>query len=198
MSLPPIPPEVVERLRSLLARAAKEKSLREPTAFTLATADLSGRPSTRTVLLKSLDEHGFVFYTNLHSRKGQQLAANPQASLTMFWQPLYAQVHAEGITEPVADEEANAYWATRGRDSPLGAWASDQSRPLAGRAELLKRVAQAALRYPLGAVPRPPHWSGLRLKPDRIEFWQGADHRLHDRECWTVEDGAWMSRRLFP
>jgi pyridoxamine 5'-phosphate oxidase len=171
----------------------------DPNAMALATADARGRPSVRMVLLKGVDEHGFVFYTNLESRKGQELAANPFAALCIHWKSLKRQIRAEGAIHPVSDDEADAYFASRARTSQIGAWASIQSRPLAGRFELEKRVAEFTARFGLGAVPRPPHWSGFRLVPDRIEFWADRPFRLHERfDFIPAEGGAWTKEHLFP
>ncbi len=165
----------------------------------LATATPDGRPSLRAVLLKGADAHGFVFYTNLDSRKGEELAANPQAALAMHWKSLARQVRVEGAVAPVSEAEADAYFASRPRDSQLGAWASDQSRPLADRDELERRFADVARRYAeREAVPRPARWSGFRVRPERIEFWQERPHRLHDRTLFVRDGGQWLKQRLFP
>lgn len=170
----------------------------EPTAMCLSTLNEHGGVSSRMVLLKDWDEGGFVFYTNLESDKGRQLAANPAASLVFHWKSLEQQVRVEGRAEAVADEEADAYFASRGRGSQLGAWASDQSRPMSGRTELLKRVASVEARHLGRPVPRPPHWSGFRVVPRMIEFWYGRASRLHDRYRFTLEDSGWTRSRLFP
>jgi pyridoxamine 5'-phosphate oxidase len=175
----------------------------DPNAMALATADADGRPSLRMVLLKSADESGFVFYTNLESRKGQDLAANPHAALCLHWKSLKRQVRVEGRVEPVTPEEADAYFASRARASQIGAWASIQSRPLTGRFELEKRVGEFAAKFGLSKVPRPPHWSGYRVVPERIEFWHDRPFRLHDRFVYTREAGAsevgeWRIEHLFP
>ena len=197
MSHTPLPSEVVDRFRKLQARVTKT-DLPEPTAVILATADARGRPSSRTVLLKGFDERGFVFYTNLESRKGRQLRENPHAALTFYWPPLAEQVQVEGIVEPVTDAEADAYFATRARESQLGAWASRQSEPLSSRWRLLREVVAAARRFGTGRVSRPPHWSGFRIRPSRVEFWKSARHRLHARDEWTLTDGRWSCRHLYP
>ena len=170
----------------------------DPNAMALATADASGRPSVRMVLLKSADASGFVFYTNLESRKGGELAANPFAALCLHWKSLRRQVRVEGRVEPVSDAEADAYFASRARTSQIGAWASSQSRPLTGRFELEKRVGEFAARFGLGKVPRPPHWSGFRVVPDRIEFWNDRPFRLHDRFVYLREEGQWRLEHLYP
>jgi pyridoxamine 5'-phosphate oxidase len=197
VSATPLPPEIVERFRRLAERAARTE-LPEPTAVALATADARGRPSSRMVLLKGFDEHGFVFYTNLDSRKGVQLRENPRAALTFYWPPLAEQVQVEGDVELVSDAEADAYFATRGRESQLGAWASLQSAPLPSRWTLLRRVVDAMRRFAGGPVPRPPHWSGFRVRPDRVEFWRSRPARLHVRDAWVLEAGRWSATRLYP
>ncbi len=170
----------------------------DPNAMALATADAQGRPSVRMVLLKGWDTLGFVFYTNLDSRKGQDLAANPYAALCLHWKSLKRQIRAEGAIEAVTAAEADAYFASRARTSQIGAWASQQSRPLTGRFELEKRVGEFATRFGLGAVPRPPFWSGFRLRPDRIEFWHDRAFRLHDRFAYHKDGEDWRIEHLYP
>jgi pyridoxamine 5'-phosphate oxidase len=170
----------------------------DPNAMTLATATPEGRPSARMVLLKGWDRSGFVFYTNLESRKGGELAANPQVALLFHWKSLKRQIRIEGAAVPVSDAEADAYFASRPRLSRLGAWASDQSRPLDSRASLAGRVAALELRYAVGEIPRPPHWSGFRVVPSAFEFWQDAAFRLHDRQVFRRAHDRWETMRLYP
>ncbi|MEY3373229.1 MAG: Pyridoxamine 5-phosphate oxidase, partial [Pseudomonadota bacterium] len=159
-----------------------------------------GRPAARTVLLKGFDERGFVFYTNFSSRKGRQLAANPQAALLFHWRHLSegVQVKIEGTVEPVSAEEADAYFANRPRGSQIGAWASLQSQPLASREQFEQRYADVEKQYEGAPVPRPPHWSGFRVVPERIEFWYGAQFRLHERQCYERNNGVWSQVMLYP
>lgn len=193
----PLPAEAVERFRRLLEQA-KRSDLPEPTAMTLATVSLEGGPSVRTVLLKSFDEHGFVFYTNKQSRKGRQLKANPRAALCFHWQPLQEQVLVEGSVSDVSEAEADAYWSTRARISQIGGWASLQSEALTGRAELERRFAEFEAKYQGQPVPRPPHWSGYRLEPRMIEFWSSRPGRLHERERYTREGNTWLHSWYYP
>ena len=164
----------------------------------LASADARGRPSVRMVLLKGHDERGFVFYTNLDSRKGEELAANPDAALLFHWKSLRRQVRVEGPVAPVSAAEADAYFATRGRDSQLGAWASDQSRPLESRAAFEARFEEVRRRFEGGDVPRPPRWSGWRVAPQRIEFWNDRAHRLHERRLFSRAGEGWTEGLLYP
>lgn len=179
---------------------ALQCGLREPAAMALATADATGQPSLRMVLLKGHGPDGFVFYTNLESRKGEELLANPKAALCFHWMPLERQVRIQGRVEAVSDDEADAYFASRPRDSQIGAWASDQSRPMKGARDLEKNVARMAVRFHVGHIPRPAHWSGFRVVPHLVEFWQAKPFRLHERIQYTRtgDDGAWRVARLFP
>lgn len=177
---------------------AKTCGLKEPTAVTLATADPSGMPSARMVLLKEVDDAGFVFYTNYQSRKGKELEQNPQAALCFHWMPIGKQVRVQGAVERVSEAQSDAYFASRPRDSQIGAWASAQSEPLEGRFDLEKQVAAYALKFGIGKIPRPPHWGGYRIVPQTIEFWQEGMFRLHDRLLYTRAGSGWTTRRLFP
>ncbi|WP_420561152.1 pyridoxamine 5'-phosphate oxidase [Tepidicaulis sp.] len=179
---------------------AGEKEPNDPNAMALATADEDGLPDVRMVLLKGFDEAGFVFYTNLESDKGRELAANAKAALCFHWKSLRRQVRVRGQVERVSDAEADAYFATRAKDSQIGAWASRQSRPLESRFALEKEVAKYAAKYALKEVERPPYWSGFRIVPERIEFWRDRPFRLHDRLVFLREGphGHWRTERLFP
>lgn len=172
----------------------------DPNAMTLATVDSDGRPSARVVLLKGFDGDGFVFYTNTESRKGDALAANPVAALCFHWKSRQRQVRIEGAITPVTDAEADTYFASRPRGSRIGAWASNQSRPLAAHADLVTRVAEMEARFPGETVERPPHWSGYRLAPDQIEFWQAGEFRIHDRLVYRRTDvrSPWTSQVFQP
>jgi pyridoxamine 5'-phosphate oxidase len=177
---------------------AKATEIDDPTAMAVATADASGRPSVRMVLLKAHDSRGFVFYTNLDSPKATDLRANPRVALCLHWAKLEKQVRIDGRVEAVTDAEADAYFATRPRLSQLGAWASRQSTPMAGRFELEQAVAAATLRFHVGKVPRPPNWSGFRVVPERIEFWHQRPFRHHDRQVFLREGTGWRQQWLFP
>ena len=189
--------EALDRFDALFRRAAT-CDLNEPSAVTVATVDASGRPSARVVLVKGYDASGFVFYTNTLSRKGRELAANPRVAMCLFWDPLMEQVRIEGRVSPVTDAEADAYWAGRHPGSQLGAWASDQSEPLPSREALEARVTEFDERFGDGPIPRPAHWSGYRVVPDRIEFWRSLPNRLHERTCYSLDDGEWRVSLLHP
>lgn len=184
---------------------AREKELNDPNAMALATCDASGLPNVRMVLLKGLDgpivaRRGFVFYTNLESAKGFELAGNPKAALVFHWKSLLRQVRARGLITPVTAEEADAYYASRHRTSRIGAWASKQSRPLESRLALEKAVAIQTARFGVSTIPRPPYWSGFRLTPLEIEFWSDRPFRLHDRLVYRREspDESWTKSKLYP
>jgi pyridoxamine 5'-phosphate oxidase len=177
---------------------AKRSEPNDAEAMTLATATPDGRPSQRVLLLKGVDRAGFVFYTNLESRKAVELLANPHAAMGFHWKSLRRQVRIEGRIVPVAAAEADAYFASRAYGSQIGAWASLQSRPLDARASLERRVAEFTARYPEGRVPRPPHWSGFRLAPERIEFWRDMPHRLHERLLYSRAGDGWTTAWLYP
>ena len=170
----------------------------DPNAVCLATATPDGRPSARMVLLKDVDARGFVFYTNLESRKGGELAANPFAAMCFHWKTLQRSVRVEGAIEPVSAGEADAYYASRARGSRIGAWASRQSRPLEGRFALEKAVAEYTVKFGIGEIPRPAHWSGFRLLPSRIEFWRDMPFRLHERRVFHRADTGWELEMLYP
>ncbi len=177
---------------------ARAGELNDSNAMALATADADGRPSVRMVLLKGHDMRGFVFYTNLESRKAEDLTANPNASLLFHWKSLRRQIRVEGRVTRVTEEEGDAYFGTRSRDSQLGAWASDQSRPLESRALFEERFEQMSARFEGKTVPRPPHWSGFRVMPTTIEFWMDRAHRLHERRLFVREGDGWREGLLYP
>jgi len=185
--------------REWLAEAERTEPA-DPEAMAVATVDAEGMPNVRMILLKGADEHGFVFYTNCESAKGLELAANPKAALLFYWKSLGRQIRIRGAIEPVTDAEADAYFATRHRESRIGAWASSQSRPLASRAALDESVACYTKEFADGDVPRPSYWHGYRVRPIEIEFWQHRDFRLHDRIVFRrpTPDGAWTKTRLYP
>jgi len=177
---------------------ARTTEINDSNAMALATADARGRVAVRMVLLKGHGPEGFVFYTNQQSRKADDLAANPQAALLFHWKSLRRQIRIEGPVSPVSTAEADAYFASRGRDSQLGAWASDQSRPLDARATFEARFAEQQARFEGKPVPRPPHWSGYRVTPDRVEFWQDREHRLHERRLFVRAGAGWTEGLLYP
>ncbi|WP_293866657.1 pyridoxamine 5'-phosphate oxidase [uncultured Alsobacter sp.] len=181
------------------AEAAKSE-VNDPNAMALATVDADGLPDVRMVLLKGADPAGFVFYTNTESAKGTELAGNPKAAVVFHWKSLQRQVRVRGPVERVTDAEADAYFASRARDSRIGAWASQQSRPLESRFALEKAVAYHAARFAVGEVPRPPHWTGFRIRPVYMEFWQNGLFRLHDRVVFRrpAPEGDWNRQRLYP
>ena len=177
---------------------ARESEPNDSNAMALATADKDGRPSVRMVLLKGYGPDGFVFYTNLHSRKGEELAVNENVALLFHWKSLRRQIRIEGPVEQIDDKVADAYFASRNRDSQLGAWASDQSHRLESRQIFMDRFKAMEERFAGKDVPRPPHWSGFRVDPLRIEFWQDREHRLHERRLFVCEDSIWSEGLLYP
>ena len=181
-----------------LYERAKRKEAGDATACALATAGGSGFPSVRMVLLKAVDERGFVFFTNYTSRKSRELEENPRGALCFHWETLRVQVRVEGGVERISEEESDDYFAGRSRTSQIGAWASKQSQPLESRAKLLARCVKYETRFGLTTVPRPSFWGGFRIVPERIEFWFDQPHRLHDRRLYTNESGRWTMQRLFP
>lgn len=192
----------IEQFSEWLEEAKKNPAIIEPTAMSLATATKDAVPSVRMVLLKVLDERGFSFYTNLGSRKSRELKENPQAAACFYWMPLERQVRIEGKIEAVSDNEADAYFATRPRDSQIGAWASNQSQILPERNVLLQEISNRLAEFEGGPVPRPRFWSGWRIVPEKIEFWQQGDFRLHEREVFTrnknLSGNNWEIAFLYP
>jgi pyridoxamine 5'-phosphate oxidase len=190
----------IERFRDVyeLAKKIDRSILPDPSAMALATVDPDGRPSVRIVLLKAYDERGFVFYTNYEGRKGRDLLAHPRAALCFFWPTIDIQVRIEGAVARVTDDEADAYFSTRHRMSQIGAWASRQSEPLENTGALDERVKKYENRFNGAEVPRPPHWSGFRVHPDRIEFWKGKPNRLHERHLYTHSESSWKIETLYP
>lgn len=186
------------RFTAWLDEAKRCKDIQEPTAMALATSNAQHQPSVRMVLLKEANEQGFVFYTNLESVKGQAIKENPKVGLCFYWPPLGRQVRVQGIAEPVSDAEADAYFASRPRDSRIGAWSSKQSQPMQGKAELVKAVAINTAKFLGHEVPRPPFWSGWRVVPQMIEFWQEGAFRLHDRDLYTRTSTGWDVMKLYP
>lgn len=186
------------RLFDAWFKEAEAKEANDPNAMGLATVGPDGMPSLRMVLLKGVDPQGFVFYTNYESRKGEELISHPKAALCFHWKTLRRSVRIEGNVEPTTAAEADAYFASRPRSSQIGAWASDQSRPLESRYALETRIAKFTAKFGLGAVPRPPHWSGFRVKPRRIEFWEDRPFRLHDRTVYLRKGEGWTTMKLYP
>lgn len=195
-----IPPDPIERFRSVYALAEKidRSILPDPTAMALGTVDENGNPSVRIVLLKAFDDRGFVFYTNFEGRKGRQLLANPGAALCFYWPTIDIQVRIEGTVTNVADEEADAYFASRHRLSQIGAWASRQSEPLETPTALDERVRGYEKKFEGKSVPRPKYWSGFRVRPERIEFWKGKPNRLHERHLYTRAGAGWKVETIYP
>ena len=193
----PLYREALDRFRRVMRKAATS-GIPDPTAVAVATASARARPSIRMVLLKEVDERGFVFFTNYESRKGREIAENPRAAMGFYWPTIAVQVVVEGAVEPVSAAEADAYWATRPRDSQIGAWASRQSRPSRGVKDLVLVAAKLSVKFAGRPVPRPPYWSGFRVIPDRIEFWKARPFRLHERTEYKRIASRWRKRFLFP
>ncbi len=181
---------------------AEQKELNDPNGMAIATAEPTGRISNRMVLMKAHSPAGIVFYTNFESDKGRALTGNPHIAALFHWKSIRRQIRIEGLVSKVSDEEADEYFHSRPRDSQIGAWASKQSRPLRGRAELLARIGQYTLEYPTGTIPRPPYWHGFLINPNRIEFWQDKPFRLHERQVWVADDNNsddnWNEMTLYP
>jgi pyridoxamine 5'-phosphate oxidase len=187
----------IKRFHTAFSRA-QDSGVELPDAAALATVDEDGRPTARMVLLKQADEEGFVFYTNLDSRKGREIANNPNVTLCFWWPALQEQIRIQGTVVPVSDDEADAYFATRDRNSQIGAWASRQSSELGSLEELRGAFESVAEQYENHDVPRPPNWSGFRVRPERIEFWLGKPHRLHERYLYTRQGDDWVITMLYP
>ena len=193
----PAPDDPLSLLEDLISQATA-LGIKNPGAVVVSTVDAAGQPSSRQVLLKGLDQRGLVFYTNLESRKAIEIADNPRVSLNFYWREIGWQAIVLGVAEPVADEEADAYFASRDRGSQIGAWASRQSRPLLSRETLEREAAEVEGRFGDGEVPRPPFWSGFRVVAHRIELWHEREHRLHDRTVFELEEAGWRSYRVYP
>jgi pyridoxamine 5'-phosphate oxidase len=189
--------EIIDEFNKAFKKA-RVSGEQEPTAMVLATSDGEGRVTSRTVLLKALDEDGFVFFSNMNSTKGRQLRSCPRAAATFLWKASGCQVQLVGTVQRVSDEAVDAYFSTRDRGSQICAWASDQSAPLDSRETLLERVRELEQKYAGQEVPRPPHWVGYVLSPERVEFWWQREFRLHDRFCYTLEQDRWVKQRLYP
>ncbi len=189
--------DLITEFKDWLAEAEQSEP-NDANAMSIATVDADGQPSVRMVLLKDVDVRGFVFYTNYESQKGSEILDNPKVALCFHWKSLRRSVRVNGIAEKVSDEEADAYFQSRARDSRIGAWASQQSRPMDGRFALEAAVAKYAAKYPIGEVPRPPYWSGFRIVPHRIEFWKDKPFRLHERRQFNVTDKGWTKEILYP
>lgn len=190
--------EPFERIANWVEEAKQHPQITEPTAMSVATVDAEGMPSVRTLLLKGLDTRGLEFYTNNDSRKGQELKANPRVCINFYWMPLGRQIRARGAVAPVSAAESDAYFASRRRGSQIGAWASDQSRPVENHETLMQRVAEYEKRFEGKEVMRPPHWYGWRLNPQEIEFWQEGEFRLHHREYYRRSGEGWEKVLLYP
>lgn len=191
-------PDPIAEYQEFFARALRQEGEKCATAATLATADLEARPAARVVLIKHVDERGFVFYTNLESRKSNEVRQNPRVALCIYWSSLDKQIRVEGKIEPVSEEEADAYFDSRPRGSQLGAWTSKQSAPLASRKELMTRYLKIQARFAGKGVPRPTFWGGFRVVPDRMEIWHNQTHRLHDRFLYLRTEAGWSVQRLYP
>lgn len=191
-------PDPIAEYQTLFARALRLEGEKCATAATLATADLEARPAARVVLIKQVDQRGFVFYTNLESRKAREMQRNPRVALCIYWSSLDKQIRVEGAVEPVSETEADTYFDSRPRGSQIGAWTSKQSAPLASRKELMARYLKIQARFAGKSVPRPPFWGGFRVVPNRMEFWHNQTHRLHDRFLYLRTDNGWSVQRLYP
>ncbi len=197
MTEDPVYLEAVARLGAVIAQA-RSLDLQDPTAMALATVGADGQPSVRIVLMRGFDEQGIHFFTNVRSRKGLELAANPRAAVCFHWEQIHRQVRIEGTVEMLSDEQTDAYWVTRPRESRIGAWASEQSQPLNDRSTLERRVDEYEAKFPGENIPRPEFWRGYRLVPARIEFWQGQPARLHDRDMYERGPNGWTHALLYP
>ncbi len=189
--------DLLEEFQQWMAEAEKSEP-NDPTSMSLATVDKDGQPSVRMVLLKNADERGFVFYTNFESQKGSELLATPKAALCFHWKSLRRSIRVQGDVEKVTDEEADAYFSSRPRDSRIGAWASQQSRPMDSRFSLEKAVAKYTAKFGIGDIPRPDYWSGFRVIPTRMEFWRDRPFRLHERRQYAKTAGGWTENILYP